>query len=60
VIPQPTPIAVISCVIAVHLSPPLTVLSFQTTSTFVQASTVISAMIAAAIGTVHFSNVWIQ
>src|SRR3954451_18725405 len=50
--PQPTPIAVISCVIEVHLSPPLAVECVQTTSTFVQARIEITIMNAAATGTV--------
>ena len=52
--------AVISCVIAVKLSPPLTVEWPQTTSTFVQARMLITTMIAAATGTVYFSNVRIR
>jgi hypothetical protein len=60
VIPQPTPIAVISCVIAVNLSPPLAVELVQEMSTLDHARIDISTMIAAATGTVHFSNVWIQ
>ena len=58
--PQPTPIAVVSCVIDVHFAPPCAVECPQTTSTFVQARIDISSMIAAATGTVHFSNAWIQ
>jgi len=60
VIPQPTPIAVISCVIAVHLSPPLAVEWLQTTSVFVHARIEITIMNAAAIGTVYDSNDWIR
>ena len=58
--PQPTPIAVVSCVIAVHLALPCAVEWPQTMLTLFQARIDIRTMIAAAIGTVHFSNAWIQ
>ena len=54
------PIAVISCVTDVSLSPPLTVEVFHEMSTFRHARIDIRTMIAAAIGTVYFSNAWIQ
>jgi hypothetical protein len=54
--PQPTPIAVSSWVIAVNLSPPETVELLQTTSAFVHARMLITISRAPVIGTVYFSN----
>ena len=58
--PQPTPIAVSSCVTAVSLSAPCAAEFVQTTFTFVQARMLITITITPATGTVYFSNVWMR
>ena len=58
--PQPTPIAVSSCVYAVSLSAPCAVECVHTMFTFVQARMLMTSTITAATGTVYFSNDWIR
>ena len=58
--PQPTPIAVMSCVTAVSLSAPCAVEWSQTMFTFVHARMLMMITITAATGTVYFSNDWMR
>lgn len=58
--PQPMPIAVMSCVMAVTWSEPCATVCVQTGVTRVHARQLIAITIIPATGTVYFSNDWIR